>query len=135
MPYIEWMPSLSVGVREIDAQHKNLVAYINELAAAREEGRAREAVSPLLAKLQAYVLEHFALEERYFDSFGFPGAIAHKKEHADFAAKVEAFGRDFAAGKAELSDEMLLFLRSWLTSHISFSDRKYRSLFIEKGLR
>jgi hemerythrin len=32
MKLLEWRPSYSVGVKELDEQHKNLLVLINELA-------------------------------------------------------------------------------------------------------
>jgi hemerythrin-like metal-binding protein len=135
MAFIEWANSLGVGVRAIDDQHRTLIGYINELAAAREAKGGKAAIEAVLSKLEAYTVEHFALEERYFDEYAYAGAAAHKKEHREFEAKVERFRGEFARGQAELTEEILVFLKTWLTTHISFMDRKYRSLFAEKGLR
>jgi hemerythrin-like metal-binding protein len=135
MAYLEWINSLSVGVRAIDDQHKKLFEYLNELNGAREDRRDREAVGDILAKLESYAEEHFALEERYFDEFAFPAASAHKLEHRDFIAKVAGFRKAFAEGGSEVTEDLLVFLKTWLTTHISFSDRKYKALFSQKGLR
>lgn len=135
MPFIEWIDALGVGIGEIDDQHKVLIGKINELAAARESGRGRDALSGILKDLESYAAEHFALEERYFDRFQYGGATRHKEEHRAFERKVAEFSAAFEGGLGEVDAELLGFLKTWLTSHISLSDRKYKSTFIERGLR
>jgi len=129
MGYIEWTSSLSVGFEDIDGQHRGLVDRINALAAAKEAGEDGASLGGILEDLSAYAATHFALEEDYFERFHYRETVAHTKEHRAFAAKVLEFKNDFNGGKHELPEEVLVFLRSWLTNHISFSDRKYRSTF------
>lgn len=133
MAYIEWTPALDIGVREIDEQHRRLVGLINSLHEAGATGGTGSA--GILGELAAYAATHFALEEGYFERFGYAEAAPHKAEHAAFAARVEAFRADFVAGKTGLDAELLAYLRSWLTAHISFKDRKYKALFQANGLR
>ncbi len=135
MAFIEWSNSLSVGLDEIDGQHRELIGLINALSAAAEGGGGHEGLASIFASLEVYASKHFALEERYFEEFGYTGAGEHKKEHAAFVAKLGAFKAKFSSGGAGLSKELLPFLRSWLSSHIAFSDRKYKSLFASKGIR
>ena len=106
---------------------------INDLAAASEEGRGREAEASILKRLAAYTVEHFSLEERLFAERSYPAARIHKAEHDAFVKKVEVFRAAHAEGKGKLDTEMLSFLRSWLVNHISFSDRKYRPYLARKA--
>lgn len=126
MGFIEWVPALDIGIAEIDAQHRALVGLINRLDEARARGAAREELAAALGGLRDYAAAHFALEEGLFAERGYPGAKEHVAEHRAFSAKVEAFAAAFAAGKAAVDGEILGFLKTWLTTHISFSDRKYR---------
>ncbi|HUW40301.1 MAG TPA: bacteriohemerythrin [Rectinemataceae bacterium] len=135
MGYIEWTNSLNIGFREIDDQHRVLVDRINSLAEAVELGLDSLSLQGILEDLSAYAAAHFSLEEGYFDRFDYREAGAHKKEHAAFVERVRLFRNDLADGKATLSAEVLEFLRSWLTNHIAFSDKKYRSTFLQGGLR
>jgi hemerythrin-like metal-binding protein len=134
MAFIEWISALSVGVDEIDDQHKELIGRINQLAIAKEHKRGREVTAAVLAGLQAYIVEHFGLEERYFREFGYADQKSHVAEHEIFKRKVADFAQAYSKDEAALSDEILDFLKSWLTKHISFTDRKYRTLFLAKGL-
>jgi methyl-accepting chemotaxis protein/hemerythrin len=131
MAFIDWIPALGVGNRAIDAQHRALIDIINRLDEARASGTDRGALAETIAELDDYTREHFGLEERLFTERGYPEAEAHVKEHGFFVGRIVAFRRDFEAGKAELTKEILDFLKSWLTKHISLSDRKYRAWLSE----
>jgi hemerythrin-like metal-binding protein len=133
MGFIEWTPALDLGIVEIDGQHRRLVGLINALSDAAASGRGRGELGSLIAELEAYAVAHFGLEESLFAKYSYPAAAAHQAEHAAFVARVAAFKAAFAAGEARLDGEVLAFLKSWLVSHISFSDRKYRSLLKERG--
>lgn len=126
MGRIEWNEGLGVGIPVIDAQHKVLLELINRLSEAAEAGKARAEIGPILLELESYAKEHFALEENAFSTYGYPGAKGHIAEHQAFIARVGDFQLAFAVGKAQVGEEILEFLRTWLTRHITFTDRKYR---------
>jgi len=134
MPVIEWSESLSVSVGEIDAQHRELVRLINELGDAMRLGKGREVLGSVLDGLITYSREHFATEERYFDLFGYADEAAHRKEHAEFLAKVSGFRESLLTERVGLSIRVMRFLGDWLVEHVQGSDRKYVPLFHEKGL-
>jgi len=124
--YIEWVPALSVGIPEIDAQHQKLIALINALEEARKGMQSRERLGAALHALGDYTKEHFALEEKLLTENSYPETREHKAEHALFIERIDAFCAGFESGKAQVDLELLSFLKAWLTRHISFTDKKYR---------
>lgn len=134
MPIMQWSDSLSVGVREIDAQHKTLIMNLNDLFDAMKAGKASTTLKPLLAKLVAYTQMHFATEEKYMKQFDFADFKIHKNEHDGFVNRVAIFQAQYEAGKQLLSVDILTFLKDWVTGHIQGTDKKYSALFIEHGL-
>lgn len=135
MAFIEWNESLSVNVAVIDGQHQKLIAMINELHEAMSQGKGRTVLGRIVSGLVSYTESHFRTEEKYFDIYGYPEALSHKKEHADFVAKVSEFKDGVEQGKIALSIEIMNFLSDWLRNHIKGVDKKYLSFFNEKGLR
>ena len=134
MALIVWDESFSVGVSRIDEQHKKLVGMINELNEAMRKGQGKEVVGDIVKGLVEYTLTHFALEEKLFAGTGYPDTAAHKREHAEFVAKVSKFRDDFEAGRLSLSIDVMNFLSGWLKGHIKGCDQKYSNHFKEKGL-
>jgi len=135
MPLIQWSSALSVNVKEIDDQHMKLIQMINNLDNAMQTGQGKNKVGEILTQMVNYAVGHFALEEKYFDKFGYPDTPAHKAEHQKFIAEVSKFKQDFEAGTLGLSIKVLSFLSDWLRGHIMGVDKKYSAFFNEKGLK
>lgn len=134
MSLINWDDSLSVKVAEIDSQHQKLIDLINQLHELMKAGQGKDAISPILNELTSYTVTHFSTEEKYFDQFIFEESSTHKSEHKKFVDKVSAFKTDFDAGNANLSIELMNFLRDWLINHIKGTDQRYVKCFTENGL-
>jgi len=134
MAYMRWSDGLSVGVAEIDEQHKNLVTQINALHDAMRLGQGKEALEKILGELAAYTQYHFGTEEQYMQKFGYPAYTIHKAEHDAFIAKIADFQVSYAAGQLGLSIEVMKFLRDWIAAHIQGSDARYTICFREHGL-
>jgi hemerythrin len=94
MAPIVWNDSLSVGVAEIDRQHKKLIAMINELDNAMTAGRGKDVMGEIVDGLIIYTATHFRTEEKYFAQFEYRDAEIHRKEHADFIGKVAEFNAE-----------------------------------------
>ena len=134
MAVLNWHPSFSINIEEIDKQHQLLVNMINDLYDAMNAGKEKVVLEKLINRLNIYAAMHFAREEHYFDMFGYPDAELHKKEHSDFEKKVYKFESDFHKGSQSLSTEIVNFLGNWLVGHIKGSDKKYAPFLIERGI-
>jgi hemerythrin len=130
---VEWSDALSVGVDELDAQHKVLVGLINEMHAAIEERRGRDVVESILTRLAEYTRIHFAVEESLMQLLGFPDYDAHKQEHRELIVQVNALRRKVDNGETAIDFELMDFLKGWLTRHIMESDQEYARYFTESG--
>lgn len=134
MAYMEWTKAMSVGLPELDGDHKTLVRVINQLAEnAGQEGRSGELRQCIFA-LMRYAEFHFAREEQVMKACGFPELPEHKLEHDDFTAQIqslaERFEADAEAVAGEVNDQLLEYLKNWLMHHIMIVDMAYRP-FIE----
>ena len=125
MALLDWSLSLSVDVPEMDEQHKKLFRLVNDLNEAMKQGRTREEMVRVFDELARYTQTHFASEERFLASIGYPQLTQHKKEHAELMGQVAAFKADYDAGKAMISIKLLGFLRDWVCTHIQKSDSQY----------
>jgi hemerythrin len=135
MAYFEWDISLSVGISDIDDQHKKLISMISSLNAAVQEGHGRELMSEMVHGLIEYASTHFRTEEAYMSRFGYPDYEAHEAEHDSFISRVLDFQKKMSA-EAEIDPPALLdFMKSWLVRHIQGTDMKYSEFFRQKGLR
>jgi methyl-accepting chemotaxis protein len=120
---LEWGPAWLTGHAAIDADHKMLVQYVNELSHAMHAGEGRTIASDILGKLVQYTHDHFAREEAIWQKGGLASFSQHQRIHADLVAKVDAFQREFLAGKATLTADLMSFLREWLIEHVFKTDK------------
>jgi hemerythrin len=136
MPLMQWNDKLSTGVATVDADHKKLVAMVNELYDGVVAGHGKDVVGKVLDGLISYTAEHFAREERYFAQSNYPDAVAHKKEHADLVKQVLEVQAKFKAGAtSSLSLEVMNFLKTWLVKHIQGSDKKFGPHLVQHGIK
>ena len=135
MSFLVWSDGLSVGVNELDNDHKKLVELVNRMHDALSEGKARTTVGPLLDDLIRYTRSHFEHEERFFARTGYPHTTEHKAEHDKLTHTVLDLQKRFHGGASSmLSLETMSFLKHWLVDHIQGSDKKYGPYLNGKGI-
>jgi len=134
MALLEWDDRFSVGVSEIDEQHKKLINMLCEFYDSIRDDR-EGTFKKLLQGLADYTVYHFATEETYMKDFEFAGTDAHIREHRMFVEKVREVQERLDAGKLVVTFEITNFLRDWVSNHILGTDRKYSKCFVDHGLR
>ncbi len=135
--FVEWVDKYSVGIPDIDEQHKSLVNTINYLFGECKKGEeaANNAFRKTMKSLVDYVKFHFKTEEELMIKYNFPeeGYKAHKIEHEKFIIKVLEVVSDFENGKKFVPNQTTRFLRDWLLQHIAIVDKNY-SEFLQKNM-
>jgi len=132
---IQWSDELSVGIQEIDEQHKLLVKMLNELNEAIQGGRGKEVRMELFNKLVEYTRVHFAVEESLMRLLDYPHYEDHKKEHEELTGQLFKEIDRFHTMPDTSNYELLFFLKRWLTHHIMKADKAYEKFFISKGVK
>jgi hemerythrin len=125
MALIEWSPNLSVGVDEMDQQHRKLISLVNQFHDALKAGKGDDASKGILVQLVQYTHTHFAAEEQLQARYGYPEFAAHKKLHAELLAQVNQMVDKIKAGKMVSAVSIANFLKDWLTKHILGADKLY----------
>ena len=129
-----WTSDLATGVKIIDDQHRKLLELINALYAAMKSGKGRSVLEKLLDDLAEYTVYHFGTEEKYFDQFKYAESTAHKKMHAELTGQVVEYIGKVKSGQANVSMDLMNFLKEWLVTHICKQDKRYVKTFLEGGL-
>lgn len=126
MKFFYWNASFEIGIPLIDAQHRRLVDLINALASVFTESGKLPQVEALITELTDYAAVHFADEERLMDQSTLAESEkrAHRKAHSGFVEKVQQMSLRKDLLQADVSEQVLEFLTTWLISHILGSDRK-----------
>ena len=136
MPLIEWSAELSVGINSIDEQHKKLVNMINALNDAKLTGGSSELLGKIFNGLAAYTQKHFTYEENMFAEFGYSNSEEHKRQHNELIAQVAELKEKFMENpRGTINDDLMIFLKRWLTNHIMRTDKDYAEFLISKGVK
>ena len=133
--FIEWSNTLSVGIEEIDAQHKVLVDLLNQVHEAIQQRQGVEATNKIVEQLGEYTRIHFAVEESLMRILHYPEYERHKEEHDRLIEQLNEFRAKLEKGKGSISFELAHFLKVWLTRHIMEGDKRYSPYFMEQGIR
>jgi hemerythrin len=133
---LAWSEVWSVGVAEIDAQHRALVEQIAALTEASRSERPA-GLHRTLDFLGNYVVEHFGTEERLMEEHAYPAFPAHKREHDTLVADWGDMRDEYLAEGATPRVFVALNLRlaMWLTNHVFNSDKELGRFLVGKGVR
>ncbi len=129
MPLIEWTDKMSVGLPELDDDHKLIIEAINQLDASAGDAAQQDVVRQNLMRLRRFAEVHFAREENVLAACAFPALEVQKKNHRDFVKCIQETTKRFDAKPAEaaeiISQALLGFLTDWLRHHILIEDMAY----------
>ncbi len=115
-----WDEILSVGVEEVDEDHRRLLELFNLLNRATEAGRTPEYVAAVLEELIHCTAWHFSHEERLMLEHGYEGLAEHRQEHRELMQGVRALQQKVQ--QTGVTQEDLQYLERWLTQHILSED-------------
>jgi len=135
MEPVQWSEEFSVGVRDMDQQHQQLIKLLNRLIAIQGTlSPHTETVSDILMEMTQHAQIHFKAEEQLMETYGYPGLEEQKKQHADFRKKTVDYSAAAYNGVKQVPEALLIYLTDWWTHHILEEDMGYRAFFKEKGI-
>lgn len=124
---IKWNDRFNVGVDSIDSAHKKLFSIVGKLIALNEdEAKQQHACREGIKYFKNYTMKHFADEEAYMQSIGYPGLAVHKRLHDSLrdktipALEAEMEAQDYST---ESVGHFLGICVGWLNGHIIVEDR------------
>lgn len=126
---ITWNPSLSVGLENIDSQHKILFEKIDNLIEAGKNRKSKEVIGETLDFLEDYTKEHFRDEEVYMEKIKYPQIEQQKAAHRHFIGQLADLKKEYNDSGYNLviiikANQMIV---NWLTQHILIMDKQIGS--------
>lgn len=126
MALITWTAAqYGTNVGFADEEHQVLFGLLNKVYDEATGGAARSSVGASLDALIAYVVDHFAHEEKEMQAKGFAGYEAHKAEHNALVGICAELQKKFHSGEAEVTEEVGKMVKGWLDHHIPTFDMAY----------
>ena len=125
MKDIVWGDVLSVGVDEIDEDHRKLVNIFNILNHSITEGASPEYLAAVLEELINCTVWHFSHEERLMLKYGYEDTEEHKTEHHELIESAKELQLNILQGYKAIAEKDIEELEHWLTGHILSTDMKF----------
>lgn len=120
-PFAAPNPAAVKGVQSGEAEHVHILGLLEKVTSAFARHASAFQVNAILLELNGYTLKHFRDEEQLMDSFGFPDAEIHKREHRHLAAHMR--GLLDVPSKQDALHRALGVLALWLDAHLRLTDK------------
>jgi hemerythrin-like metal-binding protein len=121
---LDWREDFSIGIAEVDHEHRELIGLINSLHAALGDERGGERVEAFLGEIFADISAHFALEERVMRERRYDAFADHKADHERLLDQLRDM-MDAQAEGAELDDAQFGGqLAEWFAGHFRTHDAR-----------
>ncbi|WIV10652.1 bacteriohemerythrin [Proteiniborus sp. MB09-C3] len=128
----KWKDNFSIGIEEIDKQHKRLFEIggeIYNLAILKDGQDHYDEIIRLLNSLKDYTVYHFGFEENLMKKYNYEDIEKHKGQHDKFIEKLnEIETQDIDSRQKKVVLDILDFVINWISSHILGSDFKYKDI-------
>ena len=119
---IEWRDEFSVGLPEVDHEHREMIAMINTLQLESAGGAEIASVLAALGEIHARISAHFALEEKNMTSLGYEGYPEHKADHERLLDEISAIMERESTGDGFRDEELSRVLTDWFGIHFRTHD-------------
>ena len=120
---IEWNDGLSVGIEELDNDHKKILDIINKLSEAIDDNVDMLLLEEIFLSLEKYTVIHFNREESYIKQCSNKSLSEHKIQHDNFKSKIPELKQRLINSKEYIyAQEITIFLTDWLVNHIIEED-------------
>ncbi|MBT2972179.1 MAG: bacteriohemerythrin [Candidatus Thiodiazotropha sp. (ex Ctena orbiculata)] len=129
-----WDAKFSVGITEIDRQHKALMDMANELKFELDGKRSIKTARRILKGLIDYTATHFSYEEQLMDQTRYGEAEVHKELHRKLVDDVMKYNERIDQGDEKVLGELMAFIKGWLIEHIQKTDKKLGAHLQQTGL-
>ncbi|MBI5006478.1 MAG: hemerythrin family protein [Nitrosomonadales bacterium] len=120
---MQWKDEYSVGVAEIDDQHRGFIDLFSVIDSAIGNRERWSEVFFKLEQLREHARFHFAVEESLMRIHGYPKLQEHIDLHKHFLAKLDQL--QMTTLSRQVTMDTVQYLRDWYTEHMQGADRDY----------
>ena len=125
MSPLQWRGDFDTGIREIDVEHRQLIAHVMELQQELAGDADTSQLLKVLSRIYAEIEEHFTLEERVMQQMRYKAFADHKQDHDtlldDLREIMDMVKEDGVLDETELTDD----LDRWFSDHFRLHDAKF----------
>jgi len=127
---LEWNEEMSVGIDEIDTDHKKILSIISSIIETIDTNCNAENIEKYFADLTVCTTAHFKQEEALMKTLAFSDFIEHQKGHQAFLNQLpELKNKLLNSNNVDAAEQVSQFLYDWVIEHILISDMDYVHVF------
>lgn len=124
MSLIAWDEKFSIGIAEVDHEHRELIGLVNETYDRLMRPGSEGAVLEFLGEIYARISAHFALEEQlmrveHYDRYG-----EHKADHERLLDDIRDIMDDYEDDTDFDETRFAQRLQTWFTEHFRTHDAR-----------
>jgi hemerythrin len=127
-----WNVDLNLGIKDIDAQHKQFILFADEVYQAIKNN-SFDQVKKSFGFLLSHTKIHFDTEEKYFKKLNYEGSKIHVYVHNEFIEYLKRLEYSLNKG-IMITLKEADYIINWMIKHIYGIDRMYVNFFHENGL-
>lgn len=124
MALIEWKDEYSVGVPDVDEEHRELIELINSLHENMQAPDRGLDVMEFLGEIYARIASHFALEELIMRRHEYDEYRDHKGDHEQLLEEIRDIMDDYEDGKLLDDEDLARRLDRWFSEHFRTRDAR-----------
>lgn len=128
-----WNSRFEMGIPILDEQHKTLFGIYQELDELQhlDPALVNEKIQDVIQRLQDYTLSHFNTEENLLREASYQDLEKQVHSHATFIRLSNQFNIELSYLNPLILENMVIFIKKWLFSHILKEDRKYMECVVQ----
>jgi hemerythrin-like metal-binding protein len=126
MEFVTWNSQYSVGVSEIDTQHKELMNILNDLIYHSNRNKNDEKIyfDKIKDMAEEYIIKHFETEENILSKTNYERLEEHKLEHKNFLKEIKRIIEEIDNDKSKMTlSNIAEWIKEWLLNHIKTYDK------------
>lgn len=122
MSLLEWRDDFLIGIAEVDGEHRELIALLNEMHDEALRHRSAAQVATVLGEINVRIAAHFALEEKNMELLGYAGYAAHKAEHERLLDQITEIMEEVDQSGRYDPDALSAAVSAWFGEHFRTHD-------------
>ncbi|MGB0749608.1 MAG: bacteriohemerythrin [Magnetospiraceae bacterium] len=134
MNRISWTDEYSLGIDELDEDHRQIMALTDTYIDCLENGRSEAFVREAFDRLLTFTRYHFIREEMAMAACGYRGLRSHKMAHAQLIQELHNWDAFFEIMRDKGADNYYSdFVFHWFFEHMVNEDSKSGEFMVQKA--
>ena len=134
MSFIEWTDELSIGIKEIDEQHKNLIELANSLCKKIELVDNHDMVQKAFDIFITQSKIHYKEEEDLMTKHNYPRSGSHIGEHNELLQKVKSVSYLCSVNDQTVISSLTTIFSGYFTHHFHGEDKSLAIYLNSRGV-